>query len=479
MAIQSINICLILDTARGMNTDSRYSREAQMNSSKNQTVIDLTRLASPTTKNYFLPGQSAKSPIRNPHTPPKHLPISPIMNHPLAPSPIQPILISPLQTQLPSPMKYSMTLPLQPLLPSPSRQKPLMFVDSKTISPMRSPATSFPSAFTVSPMKSPVISISSDFTISPMKSPVASISSAFTLSPQSSSGFHPTVSHVSPYRPSVLIDRHTSEKVIDVTRRESQEIIVDETPTTDRMEGTSIPIAPSTQSNPDKLFFPPQKTEQKSPLPSVVDTQETNEASRPQSSSPSIIYQCQHCSANFYNSVEFRCHLLNHRPGNKMKTSSKSSANQSDPSRFKFEHHLRKGGNYRETVAFSDYKCIPCNKYFKDMQALKFHKYNHVLRHTCNVCGKKFSRGWNFLRHKKTHLAENNPATATSTDNMEEDRHEDGQSDDAEESTMVIHERVLQPQMSKVPIQQEDGEFKAKQENMSAHVIELLKGEPD
>ncbi|XP_021343302.1 zinc finger and BTB domain-containing protein 44-like [Mizuhopecten yessoensis] len=50
------------------------------------------------------------------------------------------------------------------------------------------------------------------------------------------------------------------------------------------------------------------------------------------------------------------------------------------------------------------FKCGTCGKGFKDAQSLKFHRYNHVLRHSCNMCGKRFSRSWNLHRHRKTHF---------------------------------------------------------------------------
>lgn len=67
------------------------------------------------------------------------------------------------------------------------------------------------------------------------------------------------------------------------------------------------------------------------------------------------------------------------------------------------QKHEHTGSEYGSTPG-ELFTCSTCGKSFKDNRSLKFHRYNHVLRHVCPICGKRFSRSWNLQRHKKSHF---------------------------------------------------------------------------
>lgn len=51
-------------------------------------------------------------------------------------------------------------------------------------------------------------------------------------------------------------------------------------------------------------------------------------------------------------------------------------------------------------------KCPHCEKVYVSMPALSMHILTHDLRHTCNVCGKHFSRPWLLQGHMRSHTGE-------------------------------------------------------------------------
>ncbi|KAL8590632.1 hypothetical protein ACOMHN_011068 [Nucella lapillus] len=51
-------------------------------------------------------------------------------------------------------------------------------------------------------------------------------------------------------------------------------------------------------------------------------------------------------------------------------------------------------------------KCPHCDKLYVSMPALSMHILTHDLRHTCNICGKNFSRPWLLQGHMRSHTGE-------------------------------------------------------------------------
>ncbi|KAJ8301139.1 hypothetical protein KUTeg_020126 [Tegillarca granosa] len=103
-----------------------------------------------------------------------------------------------------------------------------------------------------------------------------------------------------------------------------------------------------------------------------------------QSSQLSDMLMCRVCHQVFTSSDSLKSHMKIHTQTWPKKTSK-----------------LQQGDI--DTSSKNLFTCGTCGKYFKDSQALKFHRYNHILRFPCNLCGRRFSRSWNLLRHKKTH----------------------------------------------------------------------------
>lgn len=110
------------------------------------------------------------------------------------------------------------------------------------------------------------------------------------------------------------------------------------------------------------------------------------------------LYQtCSICQQKFPSSKALSIHMVLHDrglPSYIPKRNRKATFPQ------KHEHT----GNEFGSQSGELFTCSTCGKSFKDNRSLKFHRYNHVLRHVCPVCGKRFSRSWNLQRHKKSHF---------------------------------------------------------------------------
>ncbi|PVD20824.1 hypothetical protein C0Q70_18985 [Pomacea canaliculata] len=61
---------------------------------------------------------------------------------------------------------------------------------------------------------------------------------------------------------------------------------------------------------------------------------------------------------------------------------------------------------HRSLDSKSAKKCPHCDKVYVSMPALSMHILTHDLRHTCNVCGKHFSRPWLLQGHMRSHTGE-------------------------------------------------------------------------
>lgn len=160
----------------------------------------------------------------------------------------------------------------------------------------------------------------------------------------------------------------------------------------------------NTESSSQLLLMPQQNDssaggcEQKSPLPlqrdsSYTSCEDKSSANFRSSHDPSQetksdelsdMLMCRVCHQVFTSSDSLKLHMTIHTPTWPKKI---PKLQQDDI----------------ETSSKHLFSCGTCGKYFKDSQALKFHRYNHILRFPCNLCGRRFSRSWNLLRHKKTH----------------------------------------------------------------------------
>ncbi|KAK6983256.1 protein snail Sna, partial [Biomphalaria glabrata] len=61
---------------------------------------------------------------------------------------------------------------------------------------------------------------------------------------------------------------------------------------------------------------------------------------------------------------------------------------------------------HRSLDSKSAKKCPHCDKVYVSMPALSMHVLTHDLRHSCNVCGKTFSRPWLLQGHMRSHTGE-------------------------------------------------------------------------
>ena len=156
---------------------------------------------------------------------------------------------------------------------------------------------------------------------------------------------------------------------------------------------------------------------QKQPSPSldiVSQSLQAAELPSPGAISPSDPYSCPICKQRYGSNQSLLLHMMLHdhihttRP-----TVKKGRKSQSPQKSEKMVVEEDSGGNFT---------CETCGKSFKDAQSLKFHRYNHVLRHPCNICGKRFSRCWNLQRHKKSHFKIGNWASATEGSQYQEDK---------------------------------------------------------
>ncbi|KAK3101754.1 hypothetical protein FSP39_022911 [Pinctada imbricata] len=147
--------------------------------------------------------------------------------------------------------------------------------------------------------------------------------------------------------------------------------------------------------------------------------------------SPSDPYSCPICKQRYGSSQALLLHMMLHdhvqNPTPTVKKSRKSHTPQ------------KKEKIVIEEDSNGSFSCETCGKSFKDAQSLKFHRYNHVLRHPCNICGKRFSRCWNLQRHKKSHFKMGNWPSASlgapyqegkDIENMEEGMDNPGEDED-------------------------------------------------
>lgn len=61
---------------------------------------------------------------------------------------------------------------------------------------------------------------------------------------------------------------------------------------------------------------------------------------------------------------------------------------------------------HRSLDSKSAKKCPHCDKVYVSMPALSMHVLTHDLKHSCNVCGKTFSRPWLLQGHMRSHTGE-------------------------------------------------------------------------
>ncbi|XP_062617709.1 zinc finger and BTB domain-containing protein 42-like isoform X1 [Saccostrea cucullata] len=112
---------------------------------------------------------------------------------------------------------------------------------------------------------------------------------------------------------------------------------------------------------------------------------------------PGLYHACSICQQKFNSSKALGIHMVLHDRGHPSfipKRNRKSTFPQ------KHEHTSGEFGSTSGEL----FTCSTCGKSFKDNRSLKFHRYNHILRHVCPICGKRFSRSWNLQRHKKSHF---------------------------------------------------------------------------
>jgi hypothetical protein len=110
-----------------------------------------------------------------------------------------------------------------------------------------------------------------------------------------------------------------------------------------------------------------------------------------------LYHACSICQQKFNSSKALGIHMVLHDRGHPSfipKRNRKSTFPQ------KHEHSRSELGSSSGEL----FTCSTCGKSFRDNRSLKFHRYNHVLRHVCPICGKRFSRSWNLQRHKKSHF---------------------------------------------------------------------------
>ncbi|XP_033745974.1 zinc finger and BTB domain-containing protein 44-like [Pecten maximus] len=121
------------------------------------------------------------------------------------------------------------------------------------------------------------------------------------------------------------------------------------------------------------------------------------------------------------------------------------------------------------------FKCGTCGKGFKDAQSLKFHRYNHVLRHSCNMCGKRFSRSWNLHRHRKTHFRM--PSWPMRTDLRVGEMTGSTSADNLNQSVDLEQSVDLTDGDDDITERDDEGEEEEEDEGRGDHVTDLLSGE--
>jgi len=61
---------------------------------------------------------------------------------------------------------------------------------------------------------------------------------------------------------------------------------------------------------------------------------------------------------------------------------------------------------HRSLDSHSAKKCNTCGKAYVSMPALAMHLLTHKLAHSCDICGKQFSRPWLLQGHLRSHTGE-------------------------------------------------------------------------